>query len=63
MPAVIIEIKQVKKFTQMEDGCREALRQIEEKRYADGLLEEGYEKVMKYGVCFCRKSCRILCGE
>lgn len=62
-PAVIIEIKHVKQFPQMEEGCREALRQIEEKRYADGLMEEGYAKVVKYGVCFCRKSCKILCGE
>lgn len=62
-PAVIIEIKHVKQFPQMEEGCREALRQIGEKRYADGLLEEGYAKIVKYGVCFCRKSCKILCGE
>ncbi|HIX47722.1 MAG TPA: ATP-binding protein [Candidatus Mediterraneibacter caccavium] len=62
-PAVIIEIKHVKQFPQMENGCREALRQIEEKRYADGLVEEGYAKVVKYGVCFCRKSCKILRGE
>ena len=43
-PAVIIEIKHVKSFTQMEAGCREALKQIEEKRYAEGLLEEGLPK-------------------
>ena len=61
-PAVILEIKHVKQFPQMENGCREALKQIEEKRYAEGLLEEGYHTVMKYGVCFCRKSCRIVVG-
>ncbi len=59
-PAVILEIKHVKQFPQMENGCREALKQIEEKRYAEGLLEEGYHTVMKYGICFCRKSCRIV---
>lgn len=62
-PAVVIEIKHVKQFPQMENGCREALRQIEERRYADGLMEEGYAKVVKYGVCFCRKSCKILSAD
>ena len=62
-PAVVIEVKHVKQFPQMEKGCREALRQIEERRYADGLMEEGYAKVVKYGVCFCRKSCKILSAD
>lgn len=57
--AVIIEIKHVKSFSQMEDGCREALQQIEDKQYVNGLLEEGYEHVMKYGICFCKKSCKV----
>ena len=59
-PAVIIEIKHVKIFTQMEEGCQEALKQIEEKNYAEGLFEEGYQNIMKYGICFCKKSCRII---
>ena len=62
-PAVVIEVKHVKQFPQMEKGCREALRQIEERRYVDGLMEEGYAKVVKYGVCFCRKSCKILSAD
>lgn len=57
-PAIIIELKYADKFTQMEDKCKEALKQIDEKEYADGLLNEGYEKILKYGICFCQKSCR-----
>ena len=33
--------------------------QIDEKGYADGLTNEGYEKILKYGICFCQKSCRV----
>ena len=31
----------------------------DEKGYADGLTNEGYEKRLKYGICFCQKSCRV----
>ena len=31
----------------------------DEKVYADGLTNEGYEKILKYGICFCQKSCRV----
>lgn len=58
-PAVILELKNVKKYTQMETGCREALQQIEDMDYEAGLLEEGYQKVISYGICFCKKSCIV----
>ena len=57
-PAVILELKYAEKFTQMEEKCKEALNQIDEKGYAEGLTNEGYEKILKYGICFCQKSCR-----
>ncbi|RKI36408.1 AAA family ATPase [bacterium D16-59] len=58
-PAVILELKRAKKFTDMENLCLEALRQIEEKKYADALIEEGYPIILKYGICFCKKSCMV----
>ena len=58
-PAVILELKRAKKFTEMENLCREALHQIDEKNYADALIEEGYPIILKYGVCFCKKSCMV----
>lgn len=58
-PAVIIEIKSVSKFTLMEKGCEAALAQIEDKHYDESLIDEGYEKIMKYGICFCKKSCMV----
>lgn len=35
------------------------IRTFFEKEYADGLTNEGYEKILKYGICFCQKSCRV----
>lgn len=57
--AVILEIKAVKNFHDMKKGCEEALRQIEEKKYAKELRQEGYEDIRAYGICFYRKECII----
>ena len=57
--AIIFEIKTRKKFNEMQDGLREAYKQIEEKRYEDGILEDGYMGVKSYGICFCKKSCIV----
>lgn len=62
-PAVILELKHVKNFPQMEAGCEEALAQIEERGYAAGLEVEGIKEVRKYGICFCRKSCMVRMGK
>ena len=63
-PAVIMEIKCVEKFTLMEAACDKALEQIEKMDYEAGLLEEGYRKIWKYGICFCKKSCMVkLAGD
>lgn len=57
--AVVLEIKAAKAFQDMEKCCREALRQIEEKRYREELRNEGYEDILAYGVCFYRKECVV----
>lgn len=58
-PAIIMELKRVQKFTQMEAGCEEALAQTERQSYHTGLLEEGYLNIRDYGICFCKKSCMV----
>ncbi len=57
--AVILELKVVKDFKRMEEGCKEALRQIQEQNYEAALLTEGYSNIKKYGVCFYQKECLI----
>ncbi len=61
--AIIIEIKHVQKFSQMEAGCEQALQQMEEKNYAAKLLDEGYKTIFQYGFCFCKKSCMVKFSE
>ena len=58
-PVIIFELKKTEKFSQMEAGCYAALKQIEEKHYDVEQKEEGYAHFIKYGVCFCKKSCKV----
>ena len=58
-PACIFEIKIRKKFNEMQDGIEEAFTQIRDKKYEEGILDDGYAGVVSYGVCFCRKSCIV----
>ena len=58
-PAYIFEIKIRKKFSEMQDGIEEDFRQIKDKQYQEGILDEGYAGVVSYGVCFCKKACVV----
>lgn len=58
-PAIIFEIKTRKKFNEMEDGLTEACKQIQDKKYEEGVLDDGYLGVVSYGICFCKKSCIV----
>ena len=57
-----MELKAVKTAAGMEDGCIEALRQIDEKGYAYELSRMGYKDILKYGISFYRKNCMIAAG-
>lgn len=57
--AVIIEIKTAKTYQQLEEKCREALRQIEDHKYEEILKQEGYQDILKYGIAFYKKECIV----
>ncbi len=57
--AIIIEIKVAPKFGQLAVKCDEALRQIEERNYEAELVEDCYQKIVKYGIAFYQKSCMV----
>ena len=59
--AVIMEMKIADSAESMQKAEERALNQIEEMRYADGMYAQGYQKVIKYGAAFYRKSC-LVCG-
>ena len=57
--AVIIEIKVAERFADMETKCDEALQQIEDRNYEAELVNDCYQKIIKCGVAFYQKSCRV----
>ena len=61
--AMIIEVKYADDGD-MDAVCKKALRQIEEKNYAQRLYDDGFEHILKYGIAFHLKKCRVmLCEE
>ena len=59
---IIFEIKVAKRYQDLEQKCHEALEQIREKNDASALLQEGYSRIIKYGIAFYRKECMV-CKE
>lgn len=59
---IVIEIK-YSDNGDLDAGCAEALKQIEEKEYAAKLMEDGMETVIKYGIACWKKKCRVMCDS
>lgn len=59
--AVIFELKASKERT-LDAMVNEALQQIEDRHYDSELIQEGYQKIIKYGVAFREKTCLIKLG-
>ena len=56
---IVIELKYADDEN-LEKACSEALMQIEEKKYAEGLRRRGMKKIMKYGIAFWEKECMVV---
>ena len=56
---IIIEIKYAETGN-LEAVSEEALKQIEDRRYEEQLLEEGIEHILKYGIAFYKKKCKVM---
>ena len=56
---IVIELKYADDGN-LEAACSEALKQIEEKKYAEGLKRRGTKKIIKYGIAFCEKECMVM---
>ncbi|MCD7810297.1 MAG: ATP-binding protein [Ruminococcus sp.] len=61
--AVILEIKVAEQFRDLDAKCDEALQQIEANRYEAELKYDCFQKILKYGVAFCDKACRVKLEE
>ncbi len=58
---IIIEVKYADSHE--EEECQKAIRQIDEKHYADAFKESDIHTVLKYGIVCNRKSCRVLAAK
>ena len=56
---IIIEIKYAETGN-LEAVSEDALKQIEDRRYEEQLLEEGVEHILKYGIAFYKKKCKVM---
>lgn len=56
---MIIELKYADDGN-LEAACGEALEQIEEKKYSEGLKRRGMKEIIKYGIAFCEKECMVM---
>lgn len=56
---IVIEVKYAE-GGDFDAGCRTALKQIQDKDYAAGLVEDGMEKIVKYGIACYKKNCRVV---
>lgn len=46
----------------LEKSCNEALVQIEEKRYDAVLQKDGMKEILRYGIAFYKKNCKVMLG-
>ncbi|MCM1026985.1 MAG: ATP-binding protein [Roseburia sp.] len=58
---IVIEVK-YREDGKLEEGCREALAQIDRLDYKARLEEDGIDTILKYGIACNRKRCRVLQG-
>ena len=57
---VVIELKYSSDEKNLDTDCRGALQQIEDKNYVQELCNKGYRKILKYGIAFYHKKCRVM---
>lgn len=58
---IVIEVKYAEDDN-LDKGCAEALEQIERNSYTARLAEDGMNSIIKYGIAFCRKHCKVVLG-
>lgn len=61
--AFIVEFKATKKIKELEKKAEEALQQIDDKKYALELEDDGYDIASSYGISFCGKDCCVMVRE
>jgi hypothetical protein len=58
---IVLELKYAENGN-LQAHCEEALQQIEEKQYDAVLIDDGMDTILKYGISFYKKKCKVLLG-
>lgn len=56
---IIIELKYTSSYTGLDQICKKAMTQIRDRRYAERIYNDGRNKVLAYGIAFCKKKCLV----
>ena len=56
---IIIELKYAEKAA-FDEGCRKALKQINDKNYEEILIDDGMKTIYKYGIACYKKRCKVM---
>lgn len=59
---IVIEVKYAENAA-FDEGCRAALKQIEERGYEEALVDDGMTTIHKYGIACYKKRCRVISWE
>ena len=59
---IVLELKYAEDGN-LDAACKKALKQIEQIRYGEELEEEGILHILKYGIAFYKKRCRVVFDE
>lgn len=57
---IVVELKYTKDYDEMEQACKAALDQINDRRYQEYLLNDGRKDITLYGIAFCKKRCKAM---
>ena len=57
---IIVELKYTKNYDEMEQACKAALDQINDRRYQEYILNDGRKDITLYGIAFCKKRCKAM---
>lgn len=58
---IIIEFKYAENAA-FDKGCREALKQINDRNYEEALADDGMTTIRKYGIACYKKRCKVISG-
>ena len=58
---IVIELKYAENAA-FDDGCRDALKQIKDKKYEETLIDDGMKTIYRYGIACYKKRCKVISG-